>query len=107
MKHSRISCSFLNGTSRNGKVIVYASPNCPKCSALKAWLRNKGFEFEERNLEDSEVMADLILRDVYVLSAPALEVGGKVYTENDLFDGKGVRETLISKILKEGLQKDE
>jgi len=102
MKSVKASFGFLDNPSQSERVIVYTSPSCPRCAALKAWLKAGGFRFEEKNLEDSEVMADLILRDVYVLSAPALEVGGKVYTESDLFDGNGIRENLLSKILREG-----
>jgi glutaredoxin len=71
------------------KVIVYTSSGCPKCAALKRWLRNRHADFEERSLEDVEVMAGLIMRDIFVLSAPALEVKGIVYTEDQIFDGDG------------------
>lgn len=81
---------------RDGKVIVYTSSGCPKCAALKGWLRNRHADFEERSLEDVEVMASLILRNIFVLSAPALEVKGTVYTEDQIFDGDG---TIKSKLL--------
>ena len=70
-------------------VIVYTSSRCPRCVELKGWLRNRRADFEERSLEDVEVMASLIMRNIVVLSAPALEVKGVVYTEDQIFDGNG------------------
>ena len=67
---------------------------------LKGWLRNKNADFEERNLENVDVMADLVMRNEVVLSAPALEVEGAVYTEDQIFDGDGVIDTKLLEILK-------
>jgi len=67
---------------------------------LKKWFKNKNADFEEKNLEDVDVMADLVMRNVVVLSAPALEVEGTVYTEDQIFDGDGLIDTKISEILK-------
>lgn len=78
------------------KVIVYTSSGCPRCATLKGWLRNRHADFEERSLEDVEVMASLIMKNIFVLSAPALEVKGIVYTEDQIFDGN---ETVKSKLL--------
>jgi len=78
------------------KIIVYMSSGCPKCAALKRWLRNKHADFEERSLEDVEVMANLMMENVFILSAPALEIKGVVYTEDQIFDGDG---TVKSKLL--------
>jgi len=32
------------------KVIVWTKPNCPNCDQAKALLKNKGIEYEERNI---------------------------------------------------------
>jgi hypothetical protein len=45
-------------------------------------------------------MADLVMRNVVVLSAPALEVEGAVYTEDKIFDGEGLIDKELSEILK-------
>ena len=68
---------------------------------LKEWLKSKGIEFEEKNLDESEVMADLIMKNIYILSAPALEVGGKVYGQEMLFKSEMLNEEFLSKILEE------
>ena len=80
---------------------VYTTPNCPRCKLLKEWLKSKGVNFEEKNLDDSEVMTDLIVRNIYVLSAPALEVDGKVYGEDVLFHSETLNEEFLGKILEE------
>jgi len=83
----------------DGKVIVYTSSGCPKCASLKGWLKNRHADFEERSLEDMEVMASLIMRNIFVLSAPALEVKGRVYTEDQIFDGDGTIRSNLSGVL--------
>ncbi len=31
-------------------VLVYTSPGCPDCAAVKQWLQQQGLEFEERDI---------------------------------------------------------
>ena len=85
---------------RVSKIVVYTSSGCPKCAILKKWLIHENGDFEERNLEDLDVMADLVMRNAVVLSAPALEVEGAVYTENQIFDGDGLIDTKLLETLK-------
>jgi dTDP-D-glucose 4,6-dehydratase len=54
---------------------------------LKEWLKTSNRQFEERDLEDVEVMTELVMRNVVVLSAPVVEVEKAVYTEDQFFDG--------------------
>ena len=88
------------GSPQVSKTVVYTTSGCPKCAVLKKWLTNKSEAFEERNLEDVEVMADLIMKNAVVLSAPALEVEGEVYTEDQIFDGDGLVEAKLLTVLK-------
>jgi glutaredoxin len=39
-------------------LIVYTTPTCPDCRALKAWLEREGIPFVERDLTDPEIMAE-------------------------------------------------
>ena len=94
------SVGSLERPSRVKEVVVYTSSGCPKCAILKKWLKNKNADFEEKNVEDVGVMADLVMRNVVVLSAPALEVEGAVYTEDKIFDGEGLIDTALLEILK-------
>ncbi len=82
------------------EMVIYTSSGCSKCAMLKKWFKNKNADFEEKNLEDVDVMTDLVMRNVVVLSAPALEVEGTVYTEDQIFDGDGLIDTKILEILK-------
>jgi glutaredoxin len=63
-------------TSRS-KVIIYTTPTCPDCWALKAWLQREGITFEERDLSDAKVMAEAKSR-TGVRVAPITLVGETV-----------------------------
>jgi len=54
---------------------------------VKEWLKTANRQFEERDLEDVGVMTELVMRNIVVLSAPAVEVDNTVYTEDQFFDG--------------------
>ena len=70
-------------------VVVYTTSGCTRCDMLKKWLKNKNANFEEKNLEDSDVMTDLVMRNFVVMSAPAVEIDGTVLTDSDIFEGNG------------------
>ena len=81
------SAHALQNSSRTRKIVVYTSNGCHKCSVLKEWLKTANRQFEERDLEDVDIMTELVMRNVVVLSAPVVEVDKKVYTEDRFFDG--------------------
>ena len=56
-------------------VTVYATPTCPDCRALKAWLTRLGIAFTERDLTDQAVM-DEAKRRFGLRVAPITEIGG-------------------------------
>lgn len=60
------------------KVVVYTTPTCPDCWALKAWLEREGIAFEERDLSDPRIMAEAKAR-TGVRVAPISLVGEKVF----------------------------
>lgn len=80
-------------------VVVYSSDGCHKCAVLKEWLRNVNTHFEERSLENVDVMAELVMRDIVVLSAPVLEVDNSVYTETEFFEGNTLSVNRLQGIL--------
>jgi len=84
-------------SSENG-VVVYTNEGCPRCDMLKKWLKHKDTNFEEKNLGDSDVMADLVMRNYVVLAAPAIEIKGVVYTENQIFENNGLIKPNFSKL---------
>ncbi len=83
--------------SDNG-VVVYTTSGCTRCDMLKKWLKNKDAHFEEKNLEDSDVMTDLVMRNFVVMSAPAVELKGVIYADNQIFESNGLIKPNFSKM---------
>ena len=83
------------------EVIIYTSNGCSKCMILKTWLEDRNADVKERNLADIDVMTDLVMKNAVVLSAPALEIEGTVFTEDRIFDANGHINTGMFSILKD------
>jgi len=83
---------------RANGVVLYTTSGCTRCGMLKNWLKNKNTTFEEKNLEDSDVMTDLVMRNFVVMSAPALEINGEVYTDSQIFESNGLIKPTFQKI---------
>lgn len=58
-------------------VLVYSTPTCPDCRALKAWLAASRISFDERDLSDSAVVEEARAR-TGVRVAPITIVGDAV-----------------------------
>mgnify|MGYP000710487678 CR=1 FL=1 len=84
----------------NKKLILYTTSNCPRCMVIKRWFKEKNISYEERNLENPEVMAELIMRDIFAFSTPILEVDGEFYFDKDLFIRDSLNESLLNKLIK-------
>lgn len=87
----------------DNRIVVYSSPSCQKCTMLKEWLRSRGYPFEEKDLENVDVKTDLVMKNMVVLSAPALEVKGIVYRQDQIFNPTGELNGDLTKIL--GIEK--
>jgi len=72
-----------------GRIVVYTTTGCPKCTLLKEWLRHRKNEFTEKDLDDDDTMAELVMRNEVILSAPVLEVGETLYRIHEIFDDDG------------------
>jgi len=99
MVSSDISVRPLQNSCETREIVVYTSNGCHKCSVLKEWLKAANRSFVERSVENVEVMTDLVMRDVVVLSAPVLEVDKTVYTEDQFFDGDSLAVNRLLSIL--------
>jgi glutaredoxin len=64
--------------TRHQQVLLYTTPRCPDCLALKTWLRSKGVAFEERDLTEPEMAAEAKAR-TGVCVAPITLVGDAVF----------------------------
>lgn len=65
-------------STTHSKVLIYTTPTCPDCWALKAWLRRERIAFEERDLSDPKIMAEAKAR-TGVRVAPITIVGETVF----------------------------
>ena len=79
--------------------MVYTSNGCHKCSVLKEWLKTSNRSYEERSLENVDVMTDLVMRNIVVLSAPVLEVDDSVHSETEFFEGDALTVNKLQGIL--------
>lgn len=79
-------------------IVVYTTNGCTRCDMIKKWLKNKDADFVEKNLENSEVMAELVMRNFVILSAPAVEVEGTIYTDSQIFESNGLINQNFSKL---------
>ncbi len=93
------SIQALPNSSATPEVVVYTSSSCQKCLALKEWLKAANAHFEERSLENVDVMTDLVMRNVVVLSAPVIEVKKTIYTEDQFFEGNSLSVNRLKGIL--------
>lgn len=67
-------------------VIVYSTKKCSKCKNLKRWLKRNKIIFEEKDLADTDIMTNLVMRNLTVLSAPALETKDRFWLSHEIFD---------------------
>jgi predicted DsbA family dithiol-disulfide isomerase len=40
-------------------ILIYSTPTCPDCRALKEWLSQQSIAFEERDLTDLKISAEV------------------------------------------------
>jgi len=99
MVSTECSVQALQNSVGAKRLVVYTSNGCYKCSVLKEWLKTSNRSYEERNLENVEVMTDLVMRNIVVLSAPVLEVDNSVYSETEFFDGNALAVNKLQGIL--------
>lgn len=59
-------------------VLIYTTPTCPDCHALKRWLSQQGIAYEERNLTDPQIAEEAKTR-TGVRVAPITIVGSEVF----------------------------
>jgi len=99
MVSTETSVQALPNSAGAKRLVVYTSNGCHKCSVLKEWLKTSNRSFEERNLENVEVMTDLVMRNIVVLSAPVLEVDDSVHSETEFFEGNALAVDRLQGIL--------
>ncbi|MBW2971910.1 glutaredoxin family protein [Candidatus Woesearchaeota archaeon] len=60
------------------KIKVYSTPTCPWCIKLKAWLKQKGIEFENIDVSEDQQAADEMIKKSGQMGVPQTEINGKM-----------------------------
>jgi len=59
-------------------VTIYTTSTCPWCTRAKAFLRQKGVPFQERNLEHDRAAADEVVKRSGQMGVPVIVAGDEV-----------------------------
>lgn len=70
--------SYKEDVCVNSPIIIYTTPTCPDCRALKRWLASLGIAYEERDLTNSKIMEEAKMR-TGVRVAPITFVGEQFF----------------------------
>jgi glutaredoxin len=62
----------------NPEILIYSTPACPDCRALKAWLASQGLAWTEKDMSDPAIMAEAKTR-TGVRVAPITLVGEQIF----------------------------
>lgn len=65
------------------KVVIYSSPTCPHCIAAKEFLKEKGVEFEDKNVSEDEAAAKEAVDKSGQMGVPVIEIGGEIVIGNN------------------------
>ncbi|QQG46323.1 MAG: hypothetical protein HYY55_00540 [Candidatus Niyogibacteria bacterium] len=61
------------------KITIYSTSTCPSCKMLKAYLQEKGFGYENKDVgEDAKAREEMIAKNGGLLSTPTVEIDGKI-----------------------------
>lgn len=57
---------------------VYSTNTCPWCDKAKAYLKSKGVDFEELNVQDDMIARDEMIKKSKQMGVPVLDVNGTI-----------------------------
>jgi glutaredoxin len=77
------------------KVVIYTSPNCNDCHALKDFLSERGVLFIEKNIADDKSAREELANKYGRMATPTIVIGEK------MFLGFAENRQMIEKLLKE------
>ena len=61
------------------KILLFTTKGCSHCKIGKAFFERIGIPYEEKNLEDIDVAAELVMNNIAVYTAPILAINGLVF----------------------------
>lgn len=59
------------------KVTVYTQPSCPPCEFTKLYLKDKGIEFEEKNIASDKKAKKEMMNTYDAFSTPVIVIDGE------------------------------
>ena len=76
------------------EIVVYTSPTCPDCQAFKAYLKERGIAYTEKDVSSDASSREELASKYGRLATPTIVIDGKVFV--------GFKENLkeIEKLLK-------
>jgi len=60
------------------RITIYTLPTCPWCHKLKGWLKEKGIDFEDRDVSSDQANVAEMQEKSGQLSVPVIDIGGKI-----------------------------
>jgi len=80
------------------EIKIYTKEFCPNCEILKEYLIEHDIVYQEYNLDDSDVIAELMADMVFIAYAPVLKIGEEYYYDNSLFEGGKLNSVVIDRL---------
>ena len=63
-------------------ITLYSKKNCGKCQQVKNIMKDKNIEYIEKDLENPDNVAELVMNNVTLSEAPVLEHNGVYFTNS-------------------------
>jgi len=61
-------------------ITMYSSPWCPDCRRAKSFMKERGVDFREVNIEEDDAAAELVIKaNNGKRKVPTLEIGGRYF----------------------------
>lgn len=72
-------------------VKVYSTPTCPYCVTLKAFLKEKGIEFEDIDISQNQQALEEMVKQSKQMGVPVVDIDGQIVVG---FDKEKISELL-------------
>ncbi len=60
------------------QIKVYSTPSCPYCYTVKAFLDEKGFDYEDINVAEDERAREEMVQKTGQMGVPVVEIDGQI-----------------------------
>lgn len=72
-------------------VVIYTTPTCPYCALAKAFLRDHGVSFVEKNVAADRRAADEMIEKSGQMGVPVIDIDGEIIVG---FDREAIKRAL-------------